>query len=48
MSKISSKEFILSSDIKNLDFRIKLSKLLTILLLLLIIFVGYRDFASII
>lgn len=48
MRKISSKEFILSSDIKNLDYRIKLTKLLTILLLLLIIFVGYRDFAYII
>lgn len=48
MRKISSKEFILLSDIKNLDYRIKLSKLLTILLLLLMIFVGYRDFSSII
>lgn len=48
MTTISSKEFVLSSDIKNLDHRIKLSKLLTIILLLLIIFVGYSDFASII
>ncbi|MCY6355190.1 hypothetical protein [Clostridium sp. ZS2-4] len=47
MRDISSKESILSSDVKNLDNRIKLSKLLTILLLLLIIFVGYKDFASI-
>lgn len=48
MSKISSKEYTLSSDIKNLDHKIKLLKLLTVLLLILIIFVGYRDFASII